>query len=474
MFNGLVKIDELLECSLCHLTLRQTRIVAECGHRFCKACITQRLRKNAACPICNKAADARNLRKDPMHDNLVVYVSQLKQALLPHSLTPLELSLQNKSGDLLRKQDEVDTKMVNNQKIDNVNFNNNIKDPDSMSSSTATGKKRQLGKDTEDNEAYDSIQMSKKAKLPIKPVNKQQLFDPKAMLEDILPNDLSPVTITPSPLPTHRTTPTVSQANRITPSPGSKVTPTVTTSPKSIPLNTSENGPFTPLTTDASLQTGPTNTTASKELSTSSVIDEEDSTLVPAVFDVDKEDQEKTWRCTKCHYQNQPYIQTCIVCSRYRKGEVLPIQDKTDPDTSSPSTEKQSSKAVKRKEKEGYKLTVPGENNTVSNDILTAPTTRRRSEETSKLTEAHVIYTGLTPEDEKKLNKIKEEVASSRLKLIIHYHMRDFDEVTHVITSVDSKKLCKRTLKYLQGLLEGKWVVEPSCKPVVSIQPVET
>jgi hypothetical protein len=52
----------------------------------------------------------------------------------------------------------------------------------------------------------------------------------------------------------------------------------------------------------------------------------------------------------------------------------------------------------------------------------------------------------------------------SRLKIFIHYKMRDFDEITHIITSVNKKKLCRRTLKYLQGVLEGKWIVDPTCK----------
>lgn len=42
--------------------------------------------------------------------------------------------------------------------------------------------------------------------------------------------------------------------------------------------------------------------------------------------------------------------------------------------------------------------------------------------------------------------------------------MRDFDEITHIITSVNKNNLCRRTLKYLQGVLEGKWIVDPTCK----------
>lgn len=35
--------------------------------------------------------------------------------------------------------------------------------------------------------------------------------------------------------------------------------------------------------------------------------------------------------------------------------------------------------------------------------------------------------------------------------------------VTHVITSVDENGACKRTLKFLMGVLEGKWILTTKC-----------
>jgi hypothetical protein len=35
--------------------------------------------------------------------------------------------------------------------------------------------------------------------------------------------------------------------------------------------------------------------------------------------------------------------------------------------------------------------------------------------------------------------------------------------VTHVITAVDSRRQCRRTLKYMLGILRGVWIVSDAC-----------
>ena len=40
--------------------------------------------------------------------------------------------------------------------------------------------------------------------------------------------------------------------------------------------------------------------------------------------------------------------------------------------------------------------------------------------------------------------------------------------VTHVIASVDENGACRRTLKYLMGILEGKWILTIDCKHIPS------
>lgn len=70
-------------------------------------CIKEKLATSEACPTCGLPADEAELLKDPMHDNLVSYVSKLKSALLSHALTPLEDSLLNKR-ELSSTQDSED------------------------------------------------------------------------------------------------------------------------------------------------------------------------------------------------------------------------------------------------------------------------------------------------------------------------------------------------------------------------------
>jgi BRCA1-associated RING domain protein 1 len=36
--------------------------------------------------------------------------------------------------------------------------------------------------------------------------------------------------------------------------------------------------------------------------------------------------------------------------------------------------------------------------------------------------------------------------------------------VTHVISSTDENGACRRTLKVLMGILEGKWILSMECK----------
>lgn len=36
--------------------------------------------------------------------------------------------------------------------------------------------------------------------------------------------------------------------------------------------------------------------------------------------------------------------------------------------------------------------------------------------------------------------------------------------VTHIIASTDENGACRRTLKFLMGILEGKWILNIECK----------
>lgn len=79
--------------------------------------------------------------------------------------------------------------------------------------------------------------------------------------------------------------------------------------------------------------------------------------------------------------------------------------------------------------------------------------------------EIHVMFTGVLDAEMELIDKHIERVAESRLKFTVGSELKDMEDVTHVISSVDNDKKCPRTLKYLSGILRGKWIVTPKCKP---------
>lgn len=45
--------------------------------------------------------------------------------------------------------------------------------------------------------------------------------------------------------------------------------------------------------------------------------------------------------------------------------------------------------------------------------------------------------------------------------------------VTHIVTVVDEENVCNRTMKYLLGVLTGKWIVSFDCKyDVIRLQSI--
>ncbi|KAI9271294.1 hypothetical protein BY458DRAFT_509542 [Sporodiniella umbellata] len=153
------------------------------------------------------------------------------------------------------------------------------------------------------------------------------------------------------------------------------------------------------------------------------------------------------WKCLNCLFLNPAYIQTCGICHKYKNPPVT--QNKNGQLT----VHQTDVKSV-------YEQTIMDEYH-MRNDSDIATQVKTRDPESRKTLEVHVMYTGLTAEDEGTLDKLINNTLDTKLKITIHYKMRDFSDVTHVITSVDKNKLCRRTLKYLQGILEGKWIMTP-------------
>ncbi|RUS18404.1 hypothetical protein BC937DRAFT_88803 [Endogone sp. FLAS-F59071] len=73
----------------------------------------------------------------------------------------------------------------------------------------------------------------------------------------------------------------------------------------------------------------------------------------------------------------------------------------------------------------------------------------------------HLIYTGLKDHHKKILEDCMTRIIDTNLTIHIYDTTNAMeDDVTHVITAVDADGLCTRTLKYLYGVLAGKWIVK--------------
>ena len=58
-------------------------------------------------------------------------------------------------------------------------------------------------------------------------------------------------------------------------------------------------------------------------------------------------------------------------------------------------------------------------------------------------------------------NSAKESYFLSR-SLVTYFGK--FFIVTHIVTATNSKGVCPRTIKYLNGVVTGKWIVNYDCK----------
>jgi hypothetical protein len=93
-------------------------------------------------------------------------------------------------------------------------------------------------------------------------------------------------------------------------------------------------------------------------------------------------------------------------------------------------------------------------------DSATLPPRQSREARTPKK-DVHIIFTAVTHDEQ------IERVVESKLQINIGTELKDMKRTTHVISSVDRKKQCHRTLKYLDGVVTGKWIVSPKCKPIL-------
>ncbi|KAL9550605.1 hypothetical protein MBANPS3_004647 [Mucor bainieri] len=464
-----MSMEERLECSLCGDTFLQTTNVAECSHRFCLECIKEALEKTPACPKCQKPVDIKNLTADPRLDAVVSYLNMLKTELLSHPLTPLTLSLRQqqqqkqmnkhpqtasnsdntaeesvqetaeedqleetssdaggvipsleefqKSFSQKRKHNDTDIEIADTQTTVNEEDDLEGEFNDSLPDSATQGAKR--FKPSESG-PEDEAMAGQQPKITDDD-EKKRLLNPQNMLGGMwsLPQDA-----------------TQSQSQRN----DSSAMTSVSGNSDSEAAQEAQRSP----TKDHTLADEPMS-----QSTQSAAIKEASKDFVPDTVYSDNEDAMDTSTCACCRFYRN-HNANGMISSAEASQEPAAVTDTVAPPVAAT--------AAAAAPKEPYKMTVAGDEAPIEG-TFTVPKTRRRTSSTSRK-EVHIIYTGLTPEDEKKLDKIKEE-ADLTLKIVIHYQMRDFADVTHVITSVDKKHLCKRTLKYLQGVLKGKWIVDP-------------
>ncbi|CAO0797607.1 unnamed protein product [Mucor circinelloides] len=448
--------ESCLECSICYSVFVQATNIAECGHRFCLKCIQTSLKESSVCPTCQKPADIKHLTADPRLDNVLGFIDTMKNAILSHPLTPLSLSLRQQqqqhmsqraqnmnttsnsdetsemyqleetSSDLIPSAEEIEQSFsrkrkhtgADTQNTDTQTTLNEEEDlerefNDSVSAPTTQDAKRfkpfESGTVSQNLLSTEDVDMTEKKPKITDDNEKKRLLNPKNILGDIWSFSQDDIDAAQSQ----------SQQNE------SSAMASVSGNSESEATQKGQQS----ASEDHALTDEPTS-----QATQSAAITEASKDFIPDTVYSDSEDDAGK----QDELQGQYYASSRRSRCQY----------------SSPSS------SPKTTAKEPYKMTVAGdEENAPAEGTFTVPKTRRRTNSVSRK-EVHIMYTGLTPEDEKKLDKIKEE-ADLTLKIVIHYQMRDFNDVTHVITSVDKKHLCKRTLKYLQGVLKGKWVVDP-------------
>ncbi|KAI8090556.1 hypothetical protein BDF21DRAFT_483395 [Thamnidium elegans] len=172
----------------------------------------------------------------------------------------------------------------------------------------------------------------------------------------------------------------------------------------------------------------------------------------PVIESRSSETSDETWKCTECEFENLLCLQACGVCKKF-KNRNIPVVEPTH--------------STKSKARTG---SCPSSvQNTLADRSLETATlpsriiTRRKQQQskTNLNNEIHIMFTGVLDAEMELIEKHIERVAESRLKFTVGSELKDMEEVTHVISSVDSYKKCHRTLKYLSGILRGKWIVTP-------------
>ncbi|KAI7893614.1 uncharacterized protein EV154DRAFT_416596 [Mucor mucedo] len=158
----------------------------------------------------------------------------------------------------------------------------------------------------------------------------------------------------------------------------------------------------------------------------------------------------ETWQCPECEFQNQACVQTCGVCKNFKNRHVQVVV--------TPS--KRKGRSTRGLQDNSVVPTIePSTMADRSLDSATLAAAAGSSNENDK--EVHIIFTGVTEKEMGLMEEQLKHVAESKLHIHVGTELKDMEKTTHVIASVDKKKQCHRTLKYLDGVVTGKWIVTP-------------
>ncbi|KAI7881645.1 hypothetical protein K492DRAFT_194202 [Lichtheimia hyalospora FSU 10163] len=484
--GSLLAIEKLMRCELCDGLVKNARTLNECGHRFCNNCIYHRIGTQRQCPTCRLPAIVKNMRPDPMHDTLVACVQKLKKLVneqqfsqdsnndefaAPHPLTLEERAQRRVAGsssyhssprDAIldeielpsshekNKRSSVDTSWNSNYSIDveyQINSDEYIEPkPEPLSLS--------LPKYVHDNDDANS--------------------DDEILLDNDLPADEQyppPPSSPTTTLPTNKVDPTITNTTHDTqedeedddlhldddlpdderyypiPSNNSILDKHIASNNQQFntlirkrshhdkrPLEKKEQ-PCTPIPPS-------TPSPLSRQLKRLRSISPSPT--------ADNNRRDKVWKCNTCDFQNGMNNVSCVFCKQPR-GDA-PENDREErmctlsiyPSTLSTNA---------------YQST---QCSWIDDQVLSYATqdVQRSSSSSPEPTKmVHVMFTGMSNDESQACIDLAGEKG---LHMQIHQDTRNFDNVTHLVTTQDEQGLSPRTEKYLRGILAGKWIVNRS------------
>ncbi|ORZ25924.1 hypothetical protein BCR42DRAFT_17168 [Absidia repens] len=486
MLASLLRLETLLKCDLWN-------------------CIYDRLGETRQCPTCHMPAIVKNLRKDPMHDTLIACVKKLKQCLIesnPTSLSvpsydPIKVGSNSQShfqspASQQHQQRTTELLLEYSQNVEHE-LENDTGCPQQFqqlrrtydSDATTQSSQRLVTTADDINQTIDNNErpapLPRSKLLPTHSTDDLLLaMEDEEVNEDELSYSDTPAssafttTVINSETDTTIPLPTIcKQQNRIYSSSDDLLAAmeleemlmddddddgdnafdsarsslaNKTSCGQSMPLSRSNRRRLSNNTCAGEEVSEPTNKHQKTELTTNS-----SNFAVPLLPMTNENNQSTLWKCTTCLFGgNEANQLICNICRKERTEDVPMANDMTP---TFPATLDLSitSRSI-----------VPS---TITTEILQQQRQEQQLQQlggSNQNIAVRVMCTSLTENDNAKLDSAMSMAIDSSLKMEIYSDVRDLDNVTHLITSVNEQGLCTRTIKYLLSIITGKWIVSTS------------